>query len=169
MKKIIITGGSGFIGSSFIRYLDRKNNYKILNIDKLTYAGNKDNLKNLKNIKNYYFSKTDINYSNPIKKILNRFKPNYIVHLAAETHVDRSIKDPDNFIKTNIIGTYNLIKESYHYWNNLKFLQKNQFRFLHVSTDEVFGDLQRKENYLQKTQDTIQAQPILHQKLVLII
>ena len=130
MKKLVVTGGLGFIGSNFIKKSLLKN-YKILNIDKVTYAGNADNLKNLQNIKNYQFLKADISSVNIKKKILN-FKPDGIIHFAAETHVDRSIGNPQRFLKTNILGTYNLLEVAK--------INKN-IKFVHISTDEVYGDL----------------------------
>ena len=108
MKKFVVTGGSGFIGSNLIKFLLNKN-YFVINIDKLSYSANPYNLKEIYKNKNYCFFKKDINNQNEILKILNRFKPVGIFNLAAETHVDRSIDDPKNFIKTNILGVYNLL------------------------------------------------------------
>lgn len=137
-EKIIITGGSGFIGCNLINYLIDNSNCKIINIDKLTYASNKNFVN--KKCKNYTHKKVDICDYNKIKKIISNFKPNKIIHLAAESHVDRSIKKRNSFIKTNYIGTYNLLETSFNYWQNLNGLKKNNFRFLFVSTDEVYGD-----------------------------
>lgn len=144
MKKIIITGGLGFIGSALIRFLLKKN-LTILNIDKHTYSGNLDNLNKFSKQKNYFLFKVDIRNKKKITKILLDFKPDFIFNLAAETHVDRSIDNPINFINTNIIGTYSLLEAIRKYWNSLSMFKKKNFRLLHVSTDEVFGDLKKKK------------------------
>ena len=142
-KKILITGGAGFIGSALIRYLISKTNHVILNIDKLTYAGNIDSLKKIKNHKRYSFKKIDICNKTSIKKILLYFQPDIVFHLAAETHVDRSIDDPKQFIQTNIFGTYTLLNETKNYWLSLKNKKKKNFIFHHISTDEVYGDIKK--------------------------
>jgi len=137
MKKIIVTGGSGFIGSNLVKFLLKKN-YFVINIDNLSYSANPYNLKILENNKKYKFYKIDINNKNALLKILNLHKPIGIFNLAAETHVDRSIDNPDNFIKSNILGLYNLLKAT------KKYLKKNKkkFKLVHVSTDEVYGDIE---------------------------
>ena len=137
MKKIIVTGGSGFIGSNLVKFLIKKN-YFVINIDNLSYSANPYNLKILENNKKYKFYKIDINNKNALLKILNLHKPIGIFNLAAETHVDRSIDNPDNFIKSNILGLYNLLKAT------KKYLKKNKkkFKLVHVSTDEVYGDIE---------------------------
>jgi len=140
-KKFLITGGAGFIGSALVRHLINHTSHKVFNIDKLTYASNLRNLEKIKNNKKYFFKKIDICNTNKVKKILEIFKPDIIIHLAAESHVDKSIDGPSKFIKTNIIGTYSLLEESRRYWSNLSKKKKQNFRFLHVSTDEVYGDL----------------------------
>ena len=134
MKKIIITGGSGFIGSNLVDFLIKKK-FFIINLDKLTYSSNKYKNK-LRNIKNYKFIKIDIINQNTITKIIKTYKPEVIFNLAAETHVDRSIDSPKNFIKTNINGTFSLLE-------SLRFLKKKKIspRLIHVSTDEVYGDI----------------------------
>lgn len=141
MKNIIITGGCGFIGSSLIRYLIHETDFNILNLDKMTYAGNKESLHSIENNHRYQFKKIDICDAPKIKEIFYDFKPDIIMHLAAESHVDRSIDGPKDFIKTNIIGTFNLLEQARNYWNNLEDNKKKNFRFHHISTDEVFGDL----------------------------
>ena len=135
MQKILVTGGLGFIGSNLVRMLLNRN-YYVINIDKVTYASNFYNLKDISNFKNYKFIKTDIGNKRKLKKILNDFKPICIFNLAAETHVDRSIDGPKNFIETNIIGTFNLLECFKEF--SMKF--KNS-KLIHISTDEVFGDV----------------------------
>ena len=136
MKKFVVTGGSGFIGSNLVKFLLKKN-YFVINIDKLSYSANPYNLKEIKQNKNYRFYKQDINNKVRILKVLNQFKPIGIFNLAAETHVDRSIDNPENFIKSNILGVYNLLDAINFY------LKKNQkvLKLIHVSTDEVYGDI----------------------------
>ena len=132
MKKIIVTGGSGFIGSNLIKFLLKKK-YFVINIDSLKYSANPYNTKNLHKNKNYAFFKLDLNNKNKIIKILNKYKPDGIFNLAAETHVDRSIDSPYNFIHSNILGTYNLLESILSYGKKIK--------LVHVSTDEVYGDI----------------------------
>ena len=143
-KKIIVTGGCGFIGSALIRHIITRTQHKILNLDKLTYAGNTDSLLSVKDNLRYSFKKADICDHKNIKKIILKFKPDIIIHLAAETHVDRSIDNSKKFIESNILGTYLLLEESKNYWLSLKGKKKKFFRFHHVTTDEVFGDLDKK-------------------------
>ena len=131
MKRFIVTGGYGFIGSNLIKLLLKKK-FKVLNIDKLSYSAQKYNLKDIKS-RNYFFKKTDINNKKEILKILKRYKPHGIFNLAADTHVDRSIDDSSNFIKNNILGVYNLLEAIINY--------KKKVRLVHISTDEVYGDI----------------------------
>jgi len=140
MKKVLVTGGSGFIGSNFV-ISQIKNNNKVLNFDKITYAANPNNLISINKNKNYYFVKGDIKDKNAIASVLNNFKPDVIVNFAAESHVDRSIDGPREFIATNICGTYELLQGSLNYYNKLSSNNKNSFRFIHISTDEVYGSL----------------------------
>tara|TARA_B100000963_G_scaffold340471_1_gene339171 strand:- start:966 stop:1991 length:1026 start_codon:yes stop_codon:yes gene_type:complete len=142
-KKILITGGLGFIGSNLIKYFLKKN-YFVINIDKISYASNFYNLKKYKNYKNYKFFKCDIGNKLKINKILNQYKPAAIFNLAAETHVDRSIDGPENFIQSNIVGTFNLLEAFKKYYKKNK-----KIKFIHISTDEVYGDILKgrsKEN-----------------------
>jgi len=142
MNKIFITGGSGFIGSNFIYYCIDKG-YIVMNYDNLTYAGNEFNLESLKNNQNYTFVKGDVCNYNFLYDCIINFKPDFIVNFAAESHVDRSIDSPQNFIHTNILGTYYLLETSLKYYHQ----NKNEvFKLLHISTDEVFGSLQENEN-----------------------
>ena len=140
-KNILITGGAGFIGSAVIRFIIDKTNHNIVNLDKLTYAGNLKSLSSVESNSRYHFEKTDICNSVDISRILQKHQPDIIMNLAAETHVDKSIKGPAKFIQTNIFGTYSMLEESKDYWEGLKGVKKNNFRFHHVSTDEVYGDL----------------------------
>ena len=139
--KLIITGGAGFIGSTLIRKVLKYKEYKILNLDKLTYASNLNSIEDLNSNPNYKFIKCDICDYKLLEKIIGEFKPNKIIHLAAESHVDRSIDNSFSFIETNIIGTYNLLEIARKYYSRLSSLEKNKFIFHHVSTDEVYGSL----------------------------
>ena len=132
MKKVVVTGGSGFIGSNLVKYLLKKK-YFVINIDKLSYSANPYNTRNLKKNKNYIFFKVDLNNKRKIIKILKKYKPCGIFNLAAETHVDRSIDNPKNFIHSNILGTYNLLESILSC--------KQKIRLVHISTDEVYGDI----------------------------
>ena len=136
MSRVLITGGAGFIGSALCRHLVKDKNYDVCNVDKLTYAGIKESLVSIENNNKYKFFQVDICDGESIDKIINSFKPNIIMHLAAESHVDRSIDGPKNFIETNIIGTFNLLECFKEF--SLKF--KNS-KLIHISTDEVFGDV----------------------------
>ena len=135
---ILITGGAGFIGSNFVLDWFEKTNEEIINIDMLTYSGNIKNLKSLENNSNLLFIQGNINDKDLLKKTFDDFKPRAIINFAAESHVDRSIKSPENFIQTNIFGVYNLLEISKEYWENLPLDNKNNFKFYHISTDEVY-------------------------------
>jgi len=139
--RIIVTGGAGFIGSTLIRHLLENTSYHVINIDKLTYAGHLESLEEISNSKRYTFEKVDICNSKEIKRIFNQYKPNAVMHLAAESHVDRSIDGSAEFIRTNIVGTHTLLEETKAYWKGLGSNEAEKFRFLHVSTDEVYGEL----------------------------
>ncbi|WP_133406289.1 dTDP-glucose 4,6-dehydratase [Parashewanella tropica] len=139
--KILVTGGAGFIGSALVRYLLTHTEHQVLNVDKLTYAGNLESLASIENQPNYQFAKVDINDSAGMQSLFSQFQPDAVIHLAAESHVDRSIHSSSDFIDTNILGTYSLLETAKRYWMQLSEQHKAMFRFLHVSTDEVFGDL----------------------------
>ncbi len=148
MKKILVTGGSGFIGSNFIT--NKISDNIILNFDKMTYAANPDNLKDLNHNTNYHFMEGDIQDSKKIMDTIIDFEPDNIINFAAESHVDRSIDGPKDFINTNIIGTYELLQSSLIYYQNLSTAMQKKFRLLHVSTDEVYGSL-GKTGYFKET------------------
>ena len=146
MKKFVVTGGSGFIGSNLVKFLLKKK-YFIINIDKLSYSANPYNLKKINKVKNYKFFKQDINNQKKIYNILNKYKPDGIFNLAAETHVDRSIDNPKNFINSNILGVFNLLEST------KKYIKKNKrkIKFVHVSTDEVYGDIKKGERSSERS------------------
>ena len=139
--RILVTGGAGFIGSALIRHLIQNTEHSVLNLDKLTYAANLDSLKAVDSSDRYQFVKADIAEKASLESIFNEYQPDAVIHLAAESHVDRSIDEPGVFIQTNINGTFHLLQVGLAYWNTLPENKKNRFRFLHVSTDEVYGSL----------------------------
>lgn len=139
--KILITGGAGFIGSAVVRQLITETDATVINVDKLTYAGNLDSLVEMRDHPRHIFEHVDICNRGELDRIFREHQPNAIMHLAAESHVDRSIEGPAAFIETNIVGTYTLLESARAYWNELEGAAKAQFRFHHVSTDEVYGDL----------------------------
>ena len=141
MTKILITGGAGFIGSAVIRQLIQNHDHLVVNLDKLTYAGNLESLEMVAGLPSYTFEQIDICDLGKLHEIINHHQPDGIMHLAAESHVDRSIDEPAEFIQTNIIGTYNLLEVTRQYWNKLPQQKKIKFRIHHISTDEVYGDL----------------------------
>jgi dTDP-glucose 4,6-dehydratase len=138
---ILVTGGAGFIGSNFILHEMREERDAIVNLDKLTYAGNLRNLESVANDSRYEFVHGDICDRSLVRHLLEKHRPSAIVHLAAESHVDRSIRGPDDFIRTNVDGTFALLEETRSYWTALSDEERKRFRFLHVSTDEVYGSL----------------------------
>lgn len=141
-KNILVTGGAGFIGSAVIRYLINETNNNVLNIDKLTYAGNLESLDTISSNPRYQFLHADICDKSAMTKAFQDFQPNIVMHLAAESHVDRSIDGPMDFIQTNILGTYTLLEVARAYYQGLSDNKKHSFKFHHISTDEVYGDLE---------------------------
>jgi len=146
-KKLLITGGAGFIGSAVIRHIINNTNHSVVNVDKLTYAGNLESLESVENDPRYSFEKVDICNADKIKCVFDKYQPDIVMHLAAESHVDRSIDGPGEFIQTNIVGTYILLEEARCYWSSLNGNKKNNFRFHHISTDEVYGDLEDSDGF----------------------
>lgn len=140
-KTIVVTGGAGFIGSAVIRHLANDETVRIVNVDKLTYAGNLGSLKSVEGCSRYYFEQVDICSAEKINAILRKYQPDAIMHLAAESHVDRSIDGAAEFIETNIVGTYVLLEAAREYWQTIDGGKRDEFRFHHISTDEVYGDL----------------------------
>ncbi len=149
MPTILITGGAGFIGSCLIRQLVNQPDYHVVNFDTLTYAGNLDSLQSVESASNYEFIQGDITDRAAVEKVLADFSPQLIANLAAESHVDRSIEGPAAFLQTNVGGTFELLDASLHYWKQLPADQQAAFRFLHVSTDEVYGSLGPKASSLK--------------------
>ncbi len=139
--RILVTGGAGFIGSALVRYLVAEEGHEVLNLDKLTYAGNLESLAPIDGRNTYSFVKADICDRQAVVEAIEGFRPDHIMHLAAESHVDRSITGAGEFIQTNVVGTFTLLEAARHYWNGLTGDAKAGFRFLHVSTDEVYGSL----------------------------
>ena len=149
--RILVTGGAGFIGCNLINQLLKKNPY-VLNVDKLTYSSNQLCIQKFSSNKNYHFQKMDIIDELGIRKLMSEFNPKVIFHLAAESHVDRSIFGPNAFIKSNIVGTFNLLESCREYWNLLPRDEQHTFRFIHISTDEVYGDLgQNDPSFTEET------------------
>lgn len=144
--KILVTGGAGFIGSAVIRHIIEKTTDSVVNVDKLTYAGNLESLLTVSDSSRYVFEQVDICDRSELNRVLNSYQPDAIMHLAAESHVDRSIDGPAAFIETNIVGTYILLEAARAYWNKLDSNKKAAFRFHHISTDEVYGDLEGPED-----------------------
>jgi len=151
MKRVIVTGGAGFIGSALIRYLIGGQLAEVLNLDKLTYAGNLASLRDVSSSPNYHFEKLDICDEAGVRRVFEEFRPDCVMHLAAESHVDRSIDDPLCFVRTNVMGTANLLQASLEYWRGLDEAARRDFRFQHISTDEVYGSLGSEGYFVETT------------------
>lgn len=149
--RILVTGGSGFIGSAVIRHLIQDTDHAALNVDRLTYAGNPESVASVADNPRYQFAHSDICDAAAMCELMENFRPDAIMHLAAESHVDRSIDGPAEFIRTNIFGTYTLLEAAHHYWLTLEPARQASFRFHHISTDEVYGDLDGPTGFFLET------------------
>ena len=149
--KLLVTGGAGFIGSALIRYLIAETNYSVVNVDCLTYAGNLNTLESVVKSSRYAFEKVNICDAAALQSVFERHRPDAVMHLAAESHVDRSIDGPSAFIQTNVVGTYTLLEESRQYRSTLSEEQQHRFRFHHISTDEVYGSLGDEGLFTEET------------------
>ncbi|MBT8124520.1 MAG: dTDP-glucose 4,6-dehydratase [Gammaproteobacteria bacterium] len=149
--KVLVTGGAGFIGSAMIRYLLSNTDHIVINVDKLTYAGQLSSLESVSSSSRYHFEKIDITDNKKISQVFNNYKPDAVIHFAAESHVDRSIDKPSAFIDTNIMGTYVLLEEALKLYLGLNADKKNKFKFHHISTDEVFGSLTDKGYFTEES------------------
>lgn len=150
-KTILVTGGAGFIGSALVRFLMNETQNTVVNLDKLTYAGNLESLKSVEQSERYHFVQGDICEKQLVSETLKQYQPDYIMHLAAESHVDRSIDGPGEFIQTNVVGTYSLLECARSYYSELEGSKKSLFRFHHISTDEVYGDLGETGLFTEET------------------
>ncbi|OUY06694.1 dTDP-glucose 4,6-dehydratase [Acinetobacter populi] len=157
--KLLVTGGAGFIGSAVVRHIINNTAHSVLNVDKLTYAGNLESLASVAEHQRYQFSQTDICDRTALDELFSNFQPDVVMHLAAESHVDRSITGSADFIQTNIVGTYQLLEAARQYWNNLDDDKKQAFRFHHISTDEVYGDLEGIEDLFTETTSYAPSSP----------
>lgn len=151
MQTIIVTGGAGFIGSNFIHQVLKTTDFQVVNLDLLTYAGNLDSLHDIDADARYTFVQGDICNSELVKELFTKYQPTAIIHFAAESHVDRSIDGPAVFIQTNVTGTFNLLEYARQYWRNLAGPEKERFRFIHISTDEVYGSLGATGYFTEET------------------
>ena len=157
--KILLTGGAGFIGSAVVRHIIKNTDDEVLNLDKLTYAGNLESLNEISGNPRYQFQQVDICDADKLADVFTMFKPDVVMHLAAESHVDRSIDGPTAFIQTNIVGTYTLLEAARQYWQGLEESKKTHFRFHHISTDEVYGDLEGTTDLFTETTSYAPSSP----------
>lgn len=145
VERILVTGGAGFIGSAVVRFIINETSHEVINLDKLTYAGNLESLKSVSDSNRYYFEHVDICDYSRLEKVFQKYEPTKVMHLAAESHVDRSIEGPADFIQTNIIGTFNLLEVSRKHFESSE--DRKKFKFHHISTDEVYGDLPHPDEH----------------------
>ncbi|EIG24490.1 dTDP-glucose 4,6-dehydratase [Haemophilus paraphrohaemolyticus] len=157
--KILVTGGAGFIGSAVVRHIIANTQDSVVNVDKLTYAGNLESLESVENNPRYAFEQVDICDAKALARVFEQHQPDAVMHLAAESHVDRSIDGPAAFIETNIVGTYTLLEAARAYWNTLSDEKKPAFRFHHISTDEVYGDLEGTDDLFTETTSYAPSSP----------
>jgi dTDP-glucose 4,6-dehydratase len=150
-SKILVTGGAGFIGSAVVRKLIRETDVRVVNVDALTYAGNLESLPGIQEGPRYAFHRVDIREGEALKRIFEEERPDAVMHLAAESHVDRSIDGPREFIETNVLGTFTMLEESRRHWQTLSAEERSSFRFLHISTDEVYGSLPEQGLFSEET------------------
>lgn len=151
MKTILVTGGAGFIGSNLVHYLLEKDDITVINLDKLTYAGNTESLQDVIDNERHIFVHGDVGDRELLNSLLIKYEPSAVMHLAAESHVDRSIDGPGEFIETNVVGTFQLLEAARSYWNNLDTLEQQNFRFIHISTDEVYGSLSAQGYFTEES------------------
>ncbi|MET2950658.1 dTDP-glucose 4,6-dehydratase [Vibrio owensii] len=157
--KILVTGGAGFIGSAVIRHIIRDTQDTVINLDKLTYAGNLESLAEVSDSERYHFEHVDICQRDELDRVFAKHQPDLVMHLAAESHVDRSIDGPAAFIETNVMGTYHLLESARQYWSTLDETRKAAFRFHHISTDEVYGDLEGTDDLFTETTSYAPSSP----------
>ncbi|KJQ88619.1 MULTISPECIES: dTDP-glucose 4,6-dehydratase [Vibrio] len=157
--KILVTGGAGFIGSAVVRHIIRDTQDSVVNLDKLTYAGNLESLVDVAGSDRYCFEQVDICDRTELDRVFSEHQPDMVMHLAAESHVDRSIDGPAAFIETNVMGTYHLLEAARQYWSNLEEANKSAFRFHHISTDEVYGDLEGTDDLFTETTSYAPSSP----------
>ncbi|EJG1636750.1 dTDP-glucose 4,6-dehydratase [Vibrio alginolyticus] len=157
--KILVTGGAGFIGSAVVRHIIRDTQDTVINLDKLTYAGNLESLVDVSESERYYFEQVDICERAELDRVFSEHQPDRVMHLAAESHVDRSIDGPAAFIETNVMGTYHLLEAARQYWSSLDEARQSAFRFHHISTDEVYGDLEGTDDLFTETTSYAPSSP----------